>query len=370
MADEGGGQGMATSSDLTGWLLSVIFVLFIVGSVFLNIQQRIAAKQQRGELSFLALMGFSEPLPEGTPLGTPVSVVRTTEVFDFPDGTQLGEQLRKARGRLVGGPVDGWWDVDFNFQPDGWVDGADLFIVPNTFSIGDAIEIADTTGVHASPAGLYIGPQEGGALGVITDGPVNVNGVRWVYVDFENDPDGWVLESDLTKPPSVFTVFLARLTSIFNWISLILVVLSLIGIVYAVIRLRQIAEIENKKYATPTAVQFVPSDAEAAEKNERWEQIETLVASQNPGDWKMAILEADIMLDRLVTHLYPTAGDNLGERMKTIEPSDFLTLDKAWEAHKVRNMIAHEGADFILTQREARRVIGLFEDVFREFGYL
>ena len=64
------------------------------------------------------------------------------------------------------------------------------------------------------------------------------------------------------------------------------------------------------------------------------------------------------------------SGEGLGEQLKQVEKSDFTTLDKAWEAHKVRNTIAHEGGDFILTQREARRIIGLYEDVFREFHYL
>jgi ribosomal protein L14E/L6E/L27E len=60
-------------------------------------------------------------------------------------------------------------------------------------------------------------------------------------------------------------------------------------------------------------------------------------------------------------------GDTLGERLKAVEQSDFDTIDKAWEAHKVRNKLAHEGGDFILTQREAKRIIALYKDVFDEF---
>jgi hypothetical protein len=56
--------------------------------------------------------------------------------------------------------------------------------------------------------------------------------------------------------------------------------------------------------------------------------------------------------------------------MKSIEKSDFNSIDMAWEAHKIRNSIAHEGSDFLLNQREAKRVIGLYEIVFREFRYI
>ena len=62
-------------------------------------------------------------------------------------------------------------------------------------------------------------------------------------------------------------------------------------------------------------------------------------------------------------------GENLGERLKSVEPSDFLTLNDAWEAHKVRNVIAHE-VGFIIDHREAKRVVKLYENVFREFNYL
>jgi len=59
----------------------------------------------------------------------------------------------------------------------------------------------------------------------------------------------------------------------------------------------------------------------------------------------------------------------LGDKMKKIDRSDFLTLDDAWEAHKVRNRIAHEPG-FEISQHEARRVIGLFKKVFDEFDFI
>ncbi|MEK7504910.1 MAG: hypothetical protein AAB589_01325 [Patescibacteria group bacterium] len=102
--------------------------------------------------------------------------------------------------------------------------------------------------------------------------------------------------------------------------------------------------------------------------NEEWQKVLRALESENPADWKVAIIEADNILDKMVKAMqYP--GDNLGERLKAIEVSDFTTLEAAWDAHKVRNRIAHESA-FVLTKREARRVISLFEVVFKEFDYI
>ncbi|MEX0918521.1 MAG: hypothetical protein WDZ85_00935 [Candidatus Paceibacterota bacterium] len=106
----------------------------------------------------------------------------------------------------------------------------------------------------------------------------------------------------------------------------------------------------------------------SVKKNADWEKILAYLELDNPSDWKLAIIEADVMLDKLVSRMgYP--GNNLGERLKTIEPSDFLTLQDAWEAHKARNAIAHE-ASYQLSHHEARRVIGLFKRVFEEFYFI
>ena len=104
-------------------------------------------------------------------------------------------------------------------------------------------------------------------------------------------------------------------------------------------------------------------------KNEKWEQVQTHLNSKNPAEWRLAIIEADVMLDELLKTI-GYHGETVGERLKAVEPSDFVTLEAAWEAHKVRNQIAHQGSGFEINEREARRVISLFETVFREFQIL
>lgn len=107
---------------------------------------------------------------------------------------------------------------------------------------------------------------------------------------------------------------------------------------------------------------------EQSVNKKRWDKVFAYLESDNQSDWKQAIIEADNLLDEMVKSMhYP--GENLGERLKNIEPSDFVTLQDAWEAHKVRNQIAHE-SDFSLTRREARRVMGLYEKVFKEFNFI
>jgi hypothetical protein len=102
-------------------------------------------------------------------------------------------------------------------------------------------------------------------------------------------------------------------------------------------------------------------------KNSRMDDVFAHIESENPNDWKLAIIEADIILDDLLKER-GFIGNTLGERLKSISPSQLATLNDAWEAHKIRNHIAHEGADFVLTYRLAQDTINRYRRVFTEFG--
>lgn len=103
--------------------------------------------------------------------------------------------------------------------------------------------------------------------------------------------------------------------------------------------------------------------------DERWQSILTHSESTTPSDWRFAIIEADILLDELLDQLR-LPSNTIGDKLKAVEPSDFLTLDSAWEAHKARNQIAHQGSNFLLNQHETRRIIALYASVFKEFGLI
>lgn len=109
------------------------------------------------------------------------------------------------------------------------------------------------------------------------------------------------------------------------------------------------------------------AEVESTGKNDRWEHIVSLASSANHGDWRRAILEADIMLsDVLVTQGYEGAG--VGEQLKMANPIQMTTLDLAWKAHKVRNDIAHQGEAYELTERDARTTVDYYKRVFEELG--
>ncbi len=104
----------------------------------------------------------------------------------------------------------------------------------------------------------------------------------------------------------------------------------------------------------------------AQKTNQKWKNILGLIDSENTNDWRLAIIEADALLDDMLKKI-GYEGETMGERLKEVNRSEFKSIDSAWQAHRIRNAIAHEGSDFKMTKREAVRVIGLYEEVFKEF---
>lgn len=151
------------------------------------------------------------------------------------------------------------------------------------------------------------------------------------------------------------------------WVLLIILFIVLfMFVIYIRLDIRSIDQ-ENKKKFDEHFIKPKPKSIPL--KNARWEHVEKLFASTNQNDWRVAIIEADTMLDELLQS-YNFTGDNLGERLKNANKKILPTVQSAWEAHKVRNRIAHEGVNFKLSEREAQATKKHFEYVFRDAGVI
>ena len=101
----------------------------------------------------------------------------------------------------------------------------------------------------------------------------------------------------------------------------------------------------------------------------RWQDMLDAAMSTEPKRWREGILAADWMLGELLTRLGYHA-EATSEQLRTVPEGAFVTLPQAWEAHRIRNFIASRNSNFILTQREAFRVMKLYEQVFEEFDFI
>lgn len=160
------------------------------------------------------------------------------------------------------------------------------------------------------------------------------------------------------------SAFFSKIYSFVTTVSSIISMIALIIAVYAFMRISELSSEETKKLGL--ALNW---NTEKSQKNIRWERVENYMTSLNPSDWKIAILEADNILDQIVERM-GYQGTTLGERMKNIEASDFPYLDDAWTAHKTRNAIAHKGTDYEINRSDAEQTINIYYRIFKELGYL
>lgn len=149
--------------------------------------------------------------------------------------------------------------------------------------------------------------------------------------------------------------------------------LSLFGItmiIYALVRMIEIAK-EEDHHLQHAIADYAAAHAQknAGKQNAKWNQIQDLVNSPNHSDWRLAIIEADTILEDLL-EARGISGMTIGDKLKSMSPGDLGSIQAAWEAHLVRNRIAHEGSDYEITQMFANRTIQLYEVVFRELGFV
>lgn len=96
----------------------------------------------------------------------------------------------------------------------------------------------------------------------------------------------------------------------------------------------------------------------------RWEKILERLESDNPSQYKAALLEADAMADGILKEI-GFAGETMTERLEKVTGAQIGAKERLAEAHAVRNRVVHE-KDFTLTQGETRTLLDHYLAFFQE----
>jgi len=161
--------------------------------------------------------------------------------------------------------------------------------------------------------------------------------------------------------------FFDSLWTYFVIFSYIVSILLLVAFVYAAIHKKELDDIFTEQIERKE--KLYAEKYKGGLKKNRLQEVDEHVSSDNPNDWKLAIIEADIILDEALKELGYT-GPSLGERLRNLTTNQVPSLEDAWQAHKVRNQIAHSGMDFVLTKKLAEDTIKQYRRVFNDLGLL
>lgn len=136
---------------------------------------------------------------------------------------------------------------------------------------------------------------------------------------------------------------------------MIIMVLAIIGIIFRLWRHYWVVLVTGQEFPKVSKGQF----------QKRWDKLEERIQSDNPNNWKAAILESAQMLDEVLKIIqYP--GENLGERLSGMLPSQLDNLEQVKEANKIKNRIIQDDS-YEITKEEAQKIVEIFGNSLRFF---
>ncbi len=151
-----------------------------------------------------------------------------------------------------------------------------------------------------------------------------------------------------------------------SWLRLIAGILSsafFAGIIVTAFKFRQVSK---PRIRMPEVV--IPSAPSPNLIRGPWQDVMKKIQSSYPSDWNFAVIQADSIFDSVLKDM-GLSGVTLGDRLKQLDFAKLHSLNDVWEAHKIRNRIAHE-TDRVLSQEQASRAVSLFEKALKELEYL
>lgn len=117
--------------------------------------------------------------------------------------------------------------------------------------------------------------------------------------------------------------------------------------------------------AQPAEGRLTAFDREKAQ--ERWQWVEDQIAIGKLNNLKLAIIEADKIVDELLKVIYPNQ-ETMGARLKLAKTQfgDLKTYDDLWYSHRIRNALVHETVD--LPSVEAVSILGKYKKALEELA--
>lgn len=99
----------------------------------------------------------------------------------------------------------------------------------------------------------------------------------------------------------------------------------------------------------------------------QWLTIEAQLQRDQPHGYTVCLLNADKLLDKALKER-SISGNTMGERMKSYQ-AKWTNAQNVWDAHKIRNKIAHE-TDVTVTYDQAKRALAAFRQGLKDVGAL
>ncbi|NTU67177.1 MAG: hypothetical protein HGB08_04640 [Candidatus Moranbacteria bacterium] len=145
--------------------------------------------------------------------------------------------------------------------------------------------------------------------------------------------------------------------SLIKFILGIYAIVLLVDIVLMLIQRGVVNDFRETLYGMNIPDEFIKKDSQFKKK---WDGIKARISSGNESEYKVAIIEADNIIDDIITRM-GYKGENLGEKLDGINPGQIENIEQLKEAHGMRNRIIHDES-LSVSKDETEEIIGHFEE--------
>lgn len=102
--------------------------------------------------------------------------------------------------------------------------------------------------------------------------------------------------------------------------------------------------------------------------SKRWSETEKKAASGLPEAAKIAIIEADKLVDDVLKK-FGIPGEHMADRLENLPADEMRNLDALWRSHRLRNNIVHTPG-FEVSSVEAKHALENYKAFLKELGIL
>lgn len=176
--------------------------------------------------------------------------------------------------------------------------------------------------------------------------------------------------------------YLSVALALYKAFAVIVILFSIAGMVYVIVKsgearrrrpkdelVRANTAMEEDVFQTPHDLQNTREFTALRDMTiARWRSMEEQLTTEERKDYKKAIIEADALVDAaLRTHGF--SGETMGERMREVTRDRLPSIEDLWQAHRVRNAIAHD-PHYMVSLREGHDTMQIYKKVLEDLGAL
>ena len=160
-----------------------------------------------------------------------------------------------------------------------------------------------------------------------------------------------------------FTPFFAENSWWIKIVSVVLSALFLWGTVYIIIRTNYF-EIKKEQFLDTLGKDYLSRHRSLR----GWQQIKKRLHSQEQNDWKLAILEADYILNEILKRS-GYLGGRMEDKLDLITSAQLANVEDVWRAHGIRDKISKDPT-FAITRQEAVETVAVYRRSFIELNLI